>query len=282
MKSSHITKKKPSYDQSLCAYQTAFKVEFTRIIASLPFTKESRILDVPCGNGFYARILADCLGPNGGIDCVDLNAEYLATTRRRLQKVNCQKTLHEADAYNLPFADSTFDLVWCAQSLISLDDALTAVQEMKRVLRPGGVLAVLENDFFHQVLLPWPVDLEVPILKAVQTASRASYGSSTKLAPVRRLPKIFAGAGFHSCGKQTLAADRQAPWPASVQRFLEFHVADLRGFLRGHLPAKVRTAFRRFVDPQRSDSLFGDRAMDLTCLNVLYQAKKRGRMHSDP
>jgi SAM-dependent methyltransferase len=188
--------------------------------------------------------------------------------------------LHEADAYELPFANRTFDLVWCAQSLISLDDALAAVQEMKRVLRPGGVLAVLENDVFHHVLLPWPVDLEVPIQKAIQVASRARFGSSAKLSPVRRLPKILVDAGFRSCGKQTFAADRQAPWPASVRRFLEFHVEDLRELLRGHLPAKVRTAYRRFVDPQRSDSLFGDKAMDLTCLNVLYEAKKRGRMRS--
>jgi ubiquinone/menaquinone biosynthesis C-methylase UbiE len=280
MKSSRNDKTKPSYDQSLCAYQTAFKVEFMHIIESLPITKASRILDTPCGNGFYSQLLADRLGPKGVIDCVDLNAEYLATTRRRLQNARCKRHVHEADAYDLPFADSTFDLVWCAQSLISLDDALAAVQEMKRVLRPGGILAVLENDAFHHILLPWPVDLEVPLQKAIQIASRARFGSSTKLAPVRRLPKMFVEAGFHSCGKQTFAADRQAPWAARVRRFLEFHVEDLRELLRGHLPAKVRAAYRLFMDPQRPDSLFGDKAMDLTCLNVLYEATKRGSAHS--
>ncbi len=84
---SHKAKKKPSYDQSLCAYQAAFKVEFTRIVECLPLTKESRILDTPCGNGFYAQMLADRLGPKGEIDCVDLNAEYLASTRKRMRNV---------------------------------------------------------------------------------------------------------------------------------------------------------------------------------------------------
>jgi ubiquinone/menaquinone biosynthesis C-methylase UbiE len=274
MKSSHKEKKKPSYDRSLCAYQAAFKVEFTRIVECLPLAKESRILDAPCGNGFYSKMLADRLGPKGAIDCVDLNAEYLASTRNRMRNVSCNWNLHDADAYELPFADGIFDLVWCAQSLISLDDALAAVQEMKRVLRPGGVLAVLESDAFHHVLLPWPVDLEMPIQKAIQVASRARYGSSTKLAPVRRLPKIFSDAGLHSYAKRTFAADRQAPWSIGVRRFLEFHIGDLADLLRGNLPAKVRAAYRRFVDPQRSDSPFNDKAMDLTCLNVLYEARK--------
>jgi SAM-dependent methyltransferase len=193
-----------------------------------------------------------------------------------LRGVRCQWETHEADVYNLPFADNTFDVVWCAQSLISLGDRLAAIVEMKRVLRPGGTLAVLENDIFHQVLLPWPADLEMPIQRAIQMNSRTRFGSSAKLTPVRRLPQLLKDAGLHACRKRTFAADRQAPWSARLRRFLECHVEDLRQLIGKRLSLKSRRAYSRFADPERPDSVFADRAMDLTCLNVLYEVKKPG------
>jgi ubiquinone/menaquinone biosynthesis C-methylase UbiE len=280
MKSSRGHKGIPQYDPSISAYQRAFQADLSLVVASLPLHKKMCVLDVPCGNGFYSRLLAGRLGSAGMLDCVDLCDAYLARTRKRLVRAGCCWETHEANAYQLPFPDYTFDLVWCAQSLISLKDALTAVQEMTRVLRPGGTLAVMENDIFHHILLPWPVDLEAPIQKAIRATSVERFGSSSKLAPVRRLPALFEQAGLHECSKRTFAADRRAPWSSAVRQFLEFHVQDLRKLIRGHLARKHRTAFRRFANPQRSDSLFGDKAMDVTCLNVLYQAKKAGSSSS--
>lgn len=265
---------KPDYDHTQSAYQRAFEPELTDIVDQLAVTRGMRILDTPCGSGFYSRLLADRLGATGRIDCVDLCKPYLSSTRRRLRNARCRCEVQEADAYQLPFEDNTFDLVWCAQSLISLTDRLKAVLEMKRVLRPGGTLAILENDFFHEVLLPWPADLEAPVQRAIQMNLRARYGSSSKLTPVRRLPTILDDAGLVSRRKQTFAADRQAPWSANVRRFVEAHLADLDKLVGQRLSSKSQKAFQRFRNNGSNASLFGDKAMDLTCLNVLYQAKK--------
>ena len=92
----------------------------------------------------------------------------------------------------MPFG---FYLIMAAQFFSALADntllivAIAALREMQRVARPGGTIAVLENDIFHHVLLPWPVDLEVPIQRAIQLASRERFGSSTKLAPARRFSR---------------------------------------------------------------------------------------------
>ncbi len=247
-----------------------------QIVLHLSITRRACVLDVPCGNGFYSRLLAERLGRSGRIDCVDLCGDYLASTRRRLRGVSCMWQVQSADAYALPFGDNRFDLVWCAQSLISLSDGAAAVAEMKRVLRPGGTLAVLENDLFHQVLLPWPVELEVAIQRAIQVNMKVRFGSSSKVAPVRRLPELLEFAGLQGCRKRTFAADRQAPWSATVRRFLKLHVKDLHRMVGSHLPVKSREAFRRFVDPERSDFLFADKAMDFTCLNFLYESVKPG------
>ena len=167
-----------------------------------------------------------------------------------------------------------------AQSLISLSDVTAAILEMKRVLRPGGLLAVLENDIFHHVLLPWPVELELPVQKAIQKVSRNRFGSSSKLSPVRRLPHLFDQAGFLDRCKRTFAADRTAAWSSSVRRFLEFHVIDIRRLVAGHLTTRSKNALHRFTDLHREGSLFRDKAVDLTCLNVLYQARKPRKHHA--
>jgi SAM-dependent methyltransferase len=66
----------------------------------------------------------------------------------------------------LPFTDGSFDAVWCAQSPFSLREPVDAVTRMARAVKPGGLVAVLEDDTLHQVLLPWPVDVELAVRKA--------------------------------------------------------------------------------------------------------------------
>src|SRR4051794_19669007 len=114
----------PKYDESLCAYQRAFRFELSKIVQTLSLTRGNRVLDVPCGNGFYSRLLADRLGSRGRIACVDISPSYLSRVRQRLRNTACSWKAHRADAYKLPFPDNAFDLAWCAQSLISLDDPL--------------------------------------------------------------------------------------------------------------------------------------------------------------
>lgn len=264
----------PSYSASLEAYQTAFRDELDRSVDLLPLTPTSRVLDVPCGNGFYTQFLAKRLTSPGRVDAVDLCRDYLGRTRQRLKGATSDWGVHESDAYDLPFRENTFDVVWCAQSLISLNDAFSAILEMKRVVRSGGTIAILENDVFHHVLLPWPVQLEIPIQRAIQQASRARFGSDVKLCPVRRLPKLFEDAGLKSFQRHTIVADRTAPWTVAVRKFLDCHLVDLKTLVRGRLSSKVNAEFQKFVDGRTRDSLFRDRSMDLTCLNALYCAIK--------
>lgn len=265
---------RPTYDESLNAYQQAFAAELSQCLDLLPLTKTSRILDVPCGNGFYSQRLAQRLGARGRIYAVDLCDAYLAQTRRRLRRAPCQVAIEKADAYRLPFDDDAFDIVWCAQSLISLNDAHRALSEMKRVLRPGGAVAILESDIFHQILLPWPISLETLVQRAIQDASRAKFGSSQQLAPVRRLPALLEDVGLRRFEKHTFAADRTSPWTEPVRTFLRYHLRDLAKFTRGRLTDKVRREYRRFISGTRPDSLFGEAAKDLSCLNVLYVATR--------
>ncbi len=76
---------------------------------------------------------------------VDLSPEMLALAERRAQRIGRTVELKEGDAQNLPFADSSFDTVVCTYALCSVPDEARAIAEMKRVLKPGGRLILVDH-----------------------------------------------------------------------------------------------------------------------------------------
>jgi|SRR5271170_5212564 len=137
-----------------------------------------RVLDIGCGTGDLARLAARRY-PSAQVVAADFTAPMLANARRRGLRAaeGPRVALARATALHLPFADRSFDLVtnaFLARNLSSLPDGFA---EMRRVLRPGGVLLTLEitepiapvfGAFFHAYfdqVVPWmgsAVDSEGP------------------------------------------------------------------------------------------------------------------------
>lgn len=101
--------------------------------------KKLAILDVGCGAGFLSNALA--MNTDFKVTGVDLSQESLDVAGRydRSSRVSYLK----ADAYSLPFADQSFDVVTAMDFLEHVDDPARVILEISRVLRPGGVF------FFH-------------------------------------------------------------------------------------------------------------------------------------
>lgn len=76
---------------------------------------------------------------------LDLSPEMLAIARERADELGRDIDLHEGDAHVLPFADGSFDTVVCTYSLCNIPDPQLAVNEMKRVLKPGGKLVIVDH-----------------------------------------------------------------------------------------------------------------------------------------
>lgn len=268
----------PDYDTAQSAFHRAFQTDLYRILDSLPLPVGGHALDVPGGNGFYTRRLAERVGRDGRVTAVDISESYLEQTRERLAELDepVAADVRAGDAYSLPFADRTFDLVWSAQSLISLDPT-AAVREMHRVVKPDGHVAILEGDEFHHLLLPWSVELEAALPAAVLAGSREKYGDGAKLSPARRLRAILKEVGFSTVRRHTYTADRAAPFDPAAFEFLWEHVAHLRELAYPQLSRPLRREFDAATDPDDERSLFRRPDAEFTCLNAVFVATTRRR-----
>jgi SAM-dependent methyltransferase len=121
-------------------------------LGAIRIAPHDTILDVACGTGIVARLVRDKLGPKPRIVGADLNAGMIAQAQS-LPDVQVQSIEWEvADASDLPFAGGSFSVVICQQGIQFFPDELAALREMKRVLRPGGLIALSvwtgPNEFF--------------------------------------------------------------------------------------------------------------------------------------
>jgi ubiquinone/menaquinone biosynthesis C-methylase UbiE len=76
---------------------------------------------------------------------IDLSEQMLEYARARASELGREVDLRQGDAHNLPFADATFDTVVCTFGLCAIPDIDTALDEMSRVLRPGGRLILVDH-----------------------------------------------------------------------------------------------------------------------------------------
>lgn len=100
-----------------------------------------RTLEVAIGTGLNLPHYP----PGVRVTGIDLTPEMLAVARRRSADLGRSVDLTEGDAQALPFTDSTFDTVICTYAMCSVPDERATVLEMKRVLKPGGRLILLDH-----------------------------------------------------------------------------------------------------------------------------------------
>ena len=99
-----------------------------------------RVLDCGVGTGGFALALARVWGRPIEVTGVDISPQMINIARRRFRRAGIAAHLKQASICALPFADASFDVVIAAHVLEHLPDPVTALMEMRRVLRPGGWL----------------------------------------------------------------------------------------------------------------------------------------------
>lgn len=115
-------------------------------LAPLDIRPGQRVLEVGAGTGTFTLPLAERVAPDGRIASIELQRAMLQWhVRRRGDAATDLVTLHQADAHALPFADDSFDRALMVAILPMVRDKQRALRELRRVLRPGGLLLVSEE-----------------------------------------------------------------------------------------------------------------------------------------
>ena len=108
----------------------------------------SRVLEAGCGTGAQTVTLV-ANSPEAQITSIDVSEASLDQARQRAPSVE----FHQADIFELPFEDDSFDHVFVCFVLEHLERPVTALKRLQRVLKPGGTLTVIEGDhgstYFH-------------------------------------------------------------------------------------------------------------------------------------
>ena len=155
-----------------------------QLLATLGLPMAGRLLDLGCGPGAVAARIRQ-RRPNLEVVGLDHDAGLLALARARLTPLR-------ADAAVLPFAAQSFDAVHARLVLRHLPRAAAALAEIRRVLRPGGRLIVVDSDDGSLVLHPQPEELARALTAKHQTARRR--GADPFIG--RRLVELVDAAGF--------------------------------------------------------------------------------------
>ena len=268
----------PSYAAELSARHRAHRAELKRMIDDLPLHPGDRVLDMACGDGLYLHWLSGRVGPVGCVVGADATWEYLRIAEQTHSR-EPRATLVAAQIESLPFSASAFDFVWCAQSLISFPEPLPALASMMQVLRPGGILAVMENDSLHEMVLSWPEELELAVRIAELQAYQADTRRPEKRYLGRRLRGLLRRVGLTDICKKSYAVDRMAPLSDADTEFLGQYLGHLQETAFPFLDIEGRVALERLVDPNSPNFLLRQPGFEATWFyTVCWGTKPTGKV----
>jgi ubiquinone/menaquinone biosynthesis C-methylase UbiE len=163
-----------------------------RFLKFVPVRSGERVLEVGCGTGVVVRDLAGLVGRRGEVVGVDASRRLLDRARA-LSRETARRTRiawRVADAASLPFAANRFDAALAVTVILHVADPVRVVREMARVTRPGGRVAVQDQDFGVVAVTHPERELTERIMRGVAERVYEEPHSG------RRLPGLLRTAGL--------------------------------------------------------------------------------------
>jgi ubiquinone/menaquinone biosynthesis C-methylase UbiE len=226
----------------------------------LPYLRPGmRLLDLGCGPGSITLGLAEKVAP-GEVVGVDLQPSQVAQAQELSAARGVKNVRFEiADVYRLPFPDASFDAVFAHAVLMHLREPVRALTEMRRVLRPGGIVGVRDCDWGGRIHAPM-----TPLLEqwyALTVRIRQRNGGDPFMGRHHR--RLLLDAGF------ARAEASGSVWitgtPKETRRCATFLKAQLQGFAptalaEGWIDQKTVEAVSAEIEAwaERPDALYVD------------------------
>ncbi len=180
-----------------------------------PFPPGSRVLEAGCGVGAQTVILATN-SPDAHFTSIDISEESIEKTREKVTSQGLSNVTPEvADIFELPYDDESFDHLYVCFLLEHLEYPATALARLKRVLKTGGSVTVIEGDHGSYYCHPRSeeADLAVRCLIEIQAGKKGNSLIGRQLYP------LLCAAGFRevSVSPQMIYVDSSKP--AMVEGF---------------------------------------------------------------
>lgn len=150
-----------------------------------------QILDIGCGTGGISKDIARAIGPSGKVTGIDNTALFIESGKQTFAEVKNLELIH-ADLFDFD-PDSSFDLIVAARVLQWLSDPLAALIRIKSMLKPGGMVSILD---YNHADLEWQPQPPQSMLQFYDTFLRwrADAGMNNRMA--KDLPGLLEKAGF--------------------------------------------------------------------------------------
>lgn len=159
-------------------------------------TPGQSLLDVGCGPGTITAEFVDRVAP-GEVLGVDVGADVIANARNRFP--DSAASFEVMDLYALDLADDSYDVCHAHQVLQHVTDPVAALREMKRVVKPGGIVAVRDADYAAMHWSPTTPALD----KWMATYQRVAHSNDAEPNAGRHLQRWAREAGFEDITPST-------------------------------------------------------------------------------
>jgi SAM-dependent methyltransferase len=209
-----------------------------------------RVLDVACGTGVVSRLAARGVAPGGTVTGLDLNEGMLSVAGRLPLPPGLTIDWRQGSALDLPFADQAFDVVVCQHGVMFFPDRLKALREMRRVLTPGGRVALS----VWTGPSPYFTAQREALTRFVSAEAASTSAVAFSLGDAAELGGLLEGAGFRDVVVHLVRMTLRLPAPEEfVLRHLSAlppaeYVAAAGEETRAALIAHMKEATRAYVD----------------------------------
>ncbi len=233
----------------------AMQPEYEEMLRWVGIQPGWHVLDAACGSGTFLPLMTELVGSQGQVSALDLAPENIQVVEERARQSgwSAPVTTRVGDILALPYADQSFDAVWCANTsqYLTGDELHTMLSEFRRVARPGGLVAIKEFDVTDQQVQPTTPTLFIHWHEAMCRSGDAYH---CQLLRTINLAQWLRAAGLVDLRQKPTLMVRVQPLRAVERQFIcDFMRFAYAQALKADLPALELEIFRQCADTEALD-----------------------------
>lgn len=220
------------YAQSELDYKEFLKPSVEQAIQKLNINNNAQILDAGCGPGATIYPLLKATNFTGHLHALDASQPHLDVAKQLIQQYNVgdKVTLLQGDLFKpLPFTENYFDVIWLSDVFFPDDtgtETITIISNLKKILKPGGTLAIFYGNWLRLQLLPGYSELEHTISIANELRKSAEQRWEYELHPENSFQWLMKNK-FQNCDVSFHNTVYKSPLDNSIKKYISWHFKNI-------------------------------------------------------